>query len=151
MEKAFSASNQNFWFSLLVFAFSVAAMLGIHFPQSAADTATGLTSAVKSGNLFAVIGLLTTSVLGPVVAFIRKKPNIPASAIIGSSNFWVYLGGFLVSIAMLVGIGIPADAPQQIVNAIEAKQWGALATLAFTAIANPIWRYFRDKKLAPAT
>ena len=151
MQKVFSASSPNFWLSLMVFGFSVAALFGIKFPASPGDTAAGIAHGLAGGHPFSIIGLLTTSVAGPVIQFIRKKPNVPVASILGSANFWVYLGGFLVSIAMLLGIGIPADAPAKIAEAVLAKQWGALATLAFTAIVQPIWRYFNDKKAAGST
>lgn len=147
-KKNFTASNPNFWARLLIFAFSILALIGIKFPSDPTDLATSITTTVSGPGFIAVIGILIVSVIMPIINFVRTKPKITAANVFGSANFWIYLGSFAFGILVLFGINIPEGTADQIVAAIYEKDWNALFTVATVNILDPFIRWLKDKKTA---
>lgn len=142
----FDASNLNFWARLLIFLFSVLAMIGIKFPDAPTAMAVDITTSLSTSGFIAVVGILAVSVIMPIYNFIRTKPKINFLAVLASPNFWIYLGSFIFGIAVLYGIKIPDGTADQIVGAIYAKDWTGLFTIAIGNIVDPIVRWFRDRR-----
>lgn len=142
----FDASNLNFWARLLIFAFSVLAMIGIKFPDTPTDMAVEITTSLSSMGFIAVLGILAISVIMPLYNFFRTKPKVNFLAVLASPNFWIYLGSFVFGIAVLYGIKIPDGTADQIVAAIYAKDWTGLFSIAVANIVDPLVRWFRDKR-----
>lgn len=149
MEKNFSASNLNFWARLLIFVFSVLALIGIKFPDSAEGLATGITTALSGTGFVSVIGILVVSVIMPIINFVRTKPKLTAASVLGSPNFWIYVLSFAFGVAILFGIQIPDGTAEQVVGAIYQKDWSGLFTIAVVNILDPLIRYFRDLRNSP--
>lgn len=148
MQQSFSAANPNFWARLLIFFFSVVAMLGVQFPQSP-DVLTGnILNTLSQGGTYAVIGVLVVSVIMPIVNLIRTKPKITIYTLIGSPNFWIYTATFVAGILVLFGIKVPDGTAEAMVSAAWVKDWGALFSIAITNLLDPIIRAFVDKKKA---
>lgn len=145
-KKNFSAANPNFWARLLIFGFSVLALIGIKFPDTPASMADQITTSLSTSGFIAVLGVLAISIVMPLYNFIKTKPKINLLALIGSSNFWIYLASFVFGIAVLYGINIPDGTAEQIVGAIYAKDWSALFTIAAANIIDPFVRWLRDKR-----
>jgi len=145
-QKSFSASNLNFWARLLIFVFSVAALIGIKFPDTPTDLAVDITNSLSTSGLISVIGIIAISVIMPIYNFIRTKPTLTAAAVFGSPNFWIYALSFLFGVAILFGIQIPDGTAEQVVGAVYQKDWTGLFTIALTNIIDPIIRWFRDKR-----
>lgn len=148
--KNFDAKNPNFAARLIIFALSVLAMIGVKFPDSPDVIADNVTNALSGGGYFALITVLGISVVMPIVNFIRSKPTGNFKAIIltliGSPNFWVYLGNFIFGLVILWGVQIPNGTAEQIVGAVYAQDWTGLLLIAVANIFDPIIRYLRDKK-----
>jgi uncharacterized membrane protein len=136
----------NFWARLLIFAFSVLALIGIKFPDTPENMAYEITNMLSSAGIVAVIGILAVSVIMPIYNFARTKPNVRLSDVFGSPNFWIYVLSFLFGIAVLFGINIPEVTSEKLVTAIYAKDWTGLIVIAVTNILDPVIRWFRDKK-----
>ena len=151
MQKSnFSSSNPNFWARLLIFAFSVIALLGVQIPDPTALT-DNIVTTISGGSAYAVIGILIVSVIMPIINFVRSKPKLDLYAIIGSPNFWIYFASFILGSLVLLGIDIPDGTAEQLVGAIFAKDWGGLATIAFANLADPFIRWWRDKRQTAVT
>lgn len=148
--KNFDPKNPNFAARLIIFALSVLAMIGVKFPDSPTVIADGITNALSGGGYFALITVLGISVVMPIVNFIRSKPALNFKAIvltlIGSPNFWIYLGNFIFGLVILLGIKIPAGTADEIVGAVYGKDWTGLLLIAVTNIFDPLIRYLRDRK-----
>lgn len=142
----FSASNPNFWARLLIFVFSVLALIGIKFPDNPTAIATDITTSLSTSGFVAVLGVLAISVIMPIYNFIKTKPKLTAAAIFGSPNFWIYLLSFVFGVAVIVGINVPDGTSEQVIAAIYAKDWTALFTVAMTNIVDPLIRWFRDRR-----
>lgn len=146
MTKNFSASNPNFLASILIFLLSVGTGLGIKFGGSPDVVSGEITSAFGTGSLIAIISIMGISVIMPIYNWVKTKPKVSFFQVIGSPNNWVYFGTFLFSLAMLIGIEIPAGTSEAIVAAIVDKNWEQLFAVGFTNILNPLIRWWRDRK-----
>lgn len=144
--KNFSSANPNFWARLLIFVFSVLSLIGIQFPSDPASLANEVTTTLSNSGFIAVIGILAVSVIMPIYNFIRTKPKLTLATIFGSSNFWIYALSFVFGIAVLFGIQIPDGTAEQVIGLVYQKDWGALLTVAFVNIIDPIIRWFRDRR-----
>jgi uncharacterized membrane protein len=149
--KVFNASNPNFWARLLIFALSVLTLIGIKFPDSPAVIADQVTTVISTSGFYAVLGILVVSLIMPIYNFVKTKPNVTLSAVIGSPNFWIYALSFVFGLAVLYGIKIPDGTAEQVIGAIYQKDWIGLLNIAFINIIDPIIRFFRDKKNAQTT
>lgn len=69
-----------------------------------------------------------------------------AAACASPSATIIYAASFALGLLVMIGINIPDGTAAQLVGAIYAKDWGALVTLAFANIIDPIVRYFLDRK-----
>lgn len=144
--KNFSASNLNFWARLLIFVFSIMALIGIKLPDTPDDLATTIVTTLNGPGFIAVIGIIVISVIMPIINFVRSKPKLSLNAVLGSPNFWIYLLSFVFGIAVLFGIKIPEGTAEQTIVAIYEKDWNTLFTIAIANIFDPIVRWFRDKR-----
>lgn len=148
MNKNFSASNLNFWARLLIFVFSVLALMGIKFPSDPTTLATDISTSLTTSGFIAVSGILIVSVLMPIYNFVRTKPKISFWSLVGSANFWIYAGSFLFGLAVMLGINIPSGTAELLVGAAYAKDWTALFSIALANVLDPLVRWFMDKKKA---
>lgn len=147
-KKNFTATNPNFIARIIIFLLSVAALVGVQFPSSPEAIADNIVTTVSSGGLVAVAGILLVSVVMPIYNLVRTKPKITISTIVGSPNFWIYFFSFVLGSLVIWGINVPDGTAAEIVGAIWAKDWSALAGVAFTNVIDPIIRYFLDRKNA---
>jgi len=143
--KNFSWSSKNLWMQVIILTLSIVAGLGVELPANPADIAGSIVNTLSTSGVYAVAGILIVSVIGPVYNFIRTKPKLTLSGVLGDPNNWVYFGSFAVSLLVMVGINVPGGTAEQVVNAIFVKDWAALVTLIFGNLISPLIRYFIDK------
>lgn len=144
-QKAFSLTSKNLWFQLALLILAIGAGLGINFPSSPEAIAGDIVNTFSNSGIYAVIGILVVSVIGPVYNFVKSKPKLSLSAFIADPNNWVYIVGFLASGAILLGINIPAGTAEELVAAVFARDWAGIASVAVGSILVPLVRYFIDK------
>jgi hypothetical protein len=144
-QKAFSLSSKNLWFQVTLLLLAIAAGLGINFPSSPEAIAGDIVNTFTNSGIYAVIGILVVSVIGPIYNFIKSKPKLSLKAFVADANNWVYIVSFLASGAILLGINIPAGTAEQLVAAVFARDWAGIASVAVGSIVVPLVRYFIDK------
>ena len=144
-QKAFSLSSKNLWFQVVLLLLAIAAGLGINFPSSPEAIAGDIVNTFTNSGIYAVIGILVVSVIGPIYNFIKSKPKLSFSAFIADANNWVYIVSFLASGAILLGINIPAGTADQLVAAVFARDWAGIASVAVGSIVVPLVRYSIDQ------
>lgn len=146
MKQNFDAGNPNFWARLLIFAFSVLALIGIEFPDTPTNLAIEITTSLSTSGFISVIGILAVSVIMPIYNFIRSGAKVSLVSLLSSPNFWIYFASFVFGIAVLYGIKIPSGTSEQLIGAIYAKDWTSLFAIAIANIVDPIVRWMKDKK-----
>ena len=146
--QVFNWKSPHFTLGLITLVLGVFAVLGVNFPQAPSDVAGQIVTTISQSGYYAVLGVLAVSVLGPIILFVQKGgfKNIKAADFFGSPAFWVYLVGFLVSIAVIIGIDIPSDTAEQAVAFVFAKDWTALGTLILVNIVSPLIRFIRSQR-----
>ncbi len=148
--KNFDSQSPNFIARVLIFILSIFTLFGIQLPEAPEAISTNIINALSSGGYFALISIIGISVIMPVVNFVKSKPMLDFKSavlsLVGSPNFWIYLGNFVFGMIILYGIEIPAKTAEQLTGAIYSKDWTSMLVIAITNIFDPIVRYLRDKK-----
>ncbi len=142
-KKAFSATSYHMVFHVILAGLSIFAAFNVQFSMPLIDLADSMATTITTQGLYAVAGIILVSVVAPVYTAIQKKSF---KAIWSSPNTYIYLGSGGLSLLALAGLELPSDTPETIVNAIYAKDWGALGGILFTILASIITRYLKDKK-----
>lgn len=144
--KNFDAANPNFWARILISGLGLLAVLGIKFPSNPEVLGTDLANSFTNGGLYAVLGIITISVLMPIYNFVRSKPKVNLVAFFGSPNTWIYLVTGAFALLMYFGISIPGGTAEALVGAIFTKDFGGAITIIALNVLDPIIRWLRDKK-----
>jgi hypothetical protein len=144
-QKAFSLSSKNLWFQVALLLLAIGAGLGINFPSSPEAIAGDIVNTFSNSGIYAVVGILVVSVIGPIYNFVKSKPNLSLKAFLADANNWVYIVGFISAGAVLIGINIPAGTAEQLVAAVFARDWAAVASVAVGSVLVPLVRYFIDR------
>lgn len=145
----FNWRSPHFWLGLLSLLFGAGAVAGISFPSNPGELAGHIVTTISQNGFYSVLGLLAVSVVGPIVVFIQNGgPKITWSQFFGSTALWIYVGGFVASILIVIGIEIPAETPEQIVAAIYAKDWATLGSVVLANVLNPLIRWIKARRAA---
>lgn len=141
----FSFKSTNLWVNILNLALGALAISGVQFSQPTGDTAADIVNTLNSTGVIAVVGLVILNIVSPVYhAAIKNQFNF--KALLSSSNFWVQFGAVAVSALMLLGIDIPTGTPDQVVEAVFARDWTGLAFILLSNVMNPLIRFFKELK-----
>lgn len=151
MSKQFSFASTNLWFQVVLFALAIMAGLGIKLPSSPDAIAGDIVNTFNNSGIYAVIGILVVSVIGPVYNFIKSKPKLSLSAFIADPNNWVYFVSFIASLAVIAGIAIPPGTAENLISAVFARDWAAVASVAVGSIVVPLVRFLIDRANKPET
>lgn len=141
----FSASSPGFIYTIVVLALTFLASLGVNLSDSPDAIAGGLISSFSSGGIWALSGILLTSVLFPIYNLWRQKIPITWKNVFRSTANWIALGNVAFSAALLFGIAIPVGTVEAIVKAIGMQDWGALFNLFLVNIATPLIRWIKER------
>ncbi len=144
-QKAFSLSSKNLWFQVALLLLAIGAGLGINFPSSPEAIAGDIVNTFSNSGIYAVVGILVVSVIGPIYNFVKSKPKLSLKAFLADANNWVYIVGFISAGAVLIGINIPAGTAEQLVVAVFARDWAAVASVAVGSVVVPLVRFFIDR------
>lgn len=142
-KKAFSAASYHLVFHIIQASLAILAAFNVQFSQPISELSDAMATTISTQGVYAVAGMLIVSVLAPVYSAIQKKSF---KAIWSSANTYIYLGTGGLSLLTLVGLELPPDSPEIIVNAIFAKDWGTLGGILFTLAASIITRILKDKE-----
>lgn len=141
MKPNFSTNSPNFWASLITFILSIAALGGVNFGIDPTTLSQKLVTTLQGGSLWAVVGIVVTNLVTPIYYVIRNKAFHLS---LRSSNFWIQAVTFLISVGVMYGIGFEQQAAAGLVEAIAAKDWALLVSIAIPAIINPLVRFLKD-------
>lgn len=128
--------------SLILLAFA-ANNLGI---TADADT---IVETLQGGNRGAIFGLIVLNLLNPIMKIVSKGFKWSWD-FVKSKNFWTQLLTVVLSAASLSGISFPVDAPTELIDGIETKEFQTIAISIVINILNPVWHFFFDKPVQPA-
>jgi hypothetical protein len=122
-------------------------MFNIEFEQPIGALADSLGTTLSTQGIYAIVGILVVSVLGPIYTAISKKSVM---AIWSSISTWTYLSIAIASVLTLLGIAVPPGSAEALVAAIWAKDWATVGTIGTISFLVPLIRWIKSKSL-PAT
>jgi hypothetical protein len=105
-----------------------------------------ITSSLTQGGVYAIIGVLISSVIFPIWNFFKAGGKVTLKVVFGSVLFWVALANSALALIALTGFTIPEGTVEQVVGFVMAKDWGALITIIFTNVLNPLIRFIKEKR-----
>lgn len=144
-KKLFDAGSPGFIYTLIVSVLAIFAWAGVEFPDKPAELAGEITTLLSSGGFYAIIGVLVASVAFPIWNAAQKK-KLTFDGIFSSTLTWIALGNILFAGLALTGFLLPDGTVEQIVYAIEAKDWGSIISMLVTTIIPAVVRFIKDKK-----
>jgi uncharacterized membrane protein len=150
-KQKFDTTSPGWYYSLFVLAFTALGLLGIELPENPAEMAGKVTTTLSDGGIFAVVGVLVSSIIFPVWNFRKKGNKFNFKALAGSTLFWIALTSAVLSLTVLIGFTVPDGTAEQIILAVNAKDWGGLLSVLALNIVNPLMRYLKDKQEQPNT
>lgn len=150
-----AAKKQNFdpkspgaIYSIATLVLTALALAGVGFPESIEGISGQLQTSIQGGSYFALIGLIGGSVLFPIWNLIQKKQKFNWANIFGSTANTVAIGNALFGIVALTGFVLPDGTLEQIMAAIEVKDWGALASVIINTVIVTLVRFLKDRRAA---
>ncbi len=147
-KKQFDVTSPGFLYSLIVAVLTIFAISGIRFPTDAGTLAGEITTTLSSGGVFAIVGVLVSSVIFPVYNAIKSGLKFNLATIFGSTLTWIALGNIALSLLALYGFVLPAGTLEQIIAAIQVKDWIALGSLLVTTIVPTLVRWIKSRRTA---
>jgi hypothetical protein len=124
-KKLFDAGSPGFLYTVTVSVLAMFAWSGVEFPAKPAEIA----------------GEITTLLSGAY-----KKKALTFEGIFKSTLTWISLGNILFAGLALTGFLLPEGTVEQIVYAVEAKDWTTIISMLITTIVPAVVRFIKDKK-----
>lgn len=141
----FDAGSPGFLYTIIVSLLTIIAAAGVSFPESPADIAGDFTTLLSTSGFYAILGVIASSVAFPIWNA-YKKGSIEFKGIFSSTLTWVAIGNIVFASIALTGFTLPDGTVEALVNAVAAKDWGAIISMLFTTIVPTIVRFLKDKK-----
>jgi len=144
-KKAFDSTSPGFLYTVVVSALALFAWAGVEFPSSPADIAGEITTLLSGGGFYAILGVVAASIAFPIWNAVQKK-SLSFDGIFSSTLTWVALGNILFAGLALTGFLLPKGTVEQIVYAVEAKDWASIISILVTTIIPAVVRFIKDRK-----
>lgn len=144
-KKIFDSSSPGFLYTVVVSILALFAWAGVEFPAKPAELAGEVTTLLSGGGFYAILGVVVASIAFPIWNAVQKK-SLSFDGIFSSSLTWIALGNILFAALALTGFLLPDGTVEQIVYAVEAKDWAAIISMLVTTIIPAVVRFIKDKK-----
>lgn len=146
----FSVSSPGFLYSAIVLVLTIFAVSGVQFPSSTDQLAGEIVTTLSSSGVYAIIGVVIASVVFPIYNAVRSGLGFSLSTIFSSTLTWIALGNIVLSLLALYGFVLPEGTLEQIIAAVQTKDWMSLGSLFVTTIVPTLIRWIKDRN-KPAT
>jgi len=147
-KQVFNANSPGFIYSAIVLVLTIFAVSGIHFPSAPEVLAGDIVTTLSKSGFYSIIGVIVASVAFPIYNAIKGGVKFSLQTVFASTLTWIALGNIFISLLALTGLVLPAGTVEQIIGAVQAKDWIALGSLLVTSIIPTIVRWIKDKKAA---
>jgi hypothetical protein len=151
-KQVFNASSPGFLYTIIVAVLTIFAVSGVHFPSGPEALSGDIVTTLSNSGIYAIIGIIISSVIFPIYNAIKSGLKFSLTTIFGSTLTWIAIGNIVLSLLAIYGFVLPEGTVDQIIGAVQTKDWMALGTLFFGTIIPTIVRFIKDKKSKnPAT
>lgn len=139
--KVFDRASPGFLYTIVAGILGIFAAFGVVFPITVTELGGQITTSLTTGGIYAVIGIIISSVIFPV--WNRFKYGGP---IMASTLTWIALANIALSVIALTGFTLPAGTVEQVIGAVQAKDYFALISIVATTIIPAIVRFIKSRK-----
>lgn len=146
----FNAASPGFLYTIIVTVLTIFAVSGVHFPTSAEVLAGDITTTLSTSGIYAIIGVIISSVAFPIYNAVKSGLKFSAATIFGSTLTWIAIGNIILSLLAIYGFVLPDGTLEQVIGAVQTKDWMALGSLFFTTIVPTVVRWIKDRNKAVA-
>jgi hypothetical protein len=146
-KKKFDPKSPGFLFSLFTFVLTAFAASGISLPDDPAAIAGEITTSLSTGGIYAIFGVLITSVLLPLYNGF-KAGKFSLQSMLSSTSTWIAFGTAGFAAIAVTGFVVPTGTVEQIVAAVEAKDWMGLVSIIAINVGNTLIRFLKDRNAA---
>ena len=144
--KNFDVKSPGFIYTIIVSILVLIAGAGVHFPTATDVLAGQIMTSLSSGGIYALIGVVISGVVFPVWNAIRAKTPFSWKNYWSSTFTWIALINIVLALLALTGLVLPEGTAEQIVGAIQMKDWTSLFSLLVTTILPTVVRWIKDMK-----
>jgi hypothetical protein len=106
------------------------------------DVAGEIVTSLSSGGVYAIIGVVASSVIFPIWNAVQKGA-VSFDGIFKSTLTWIAIGNIVFSAIALTGLVLPEGTVEGLVYAIASKDWNALISMVLTTILPTVVRFFK--------
>lgn len=147
-KKVFDTSSPGFLYTIIVGFLTIFAVSGVHFPSSPELLAGDITTTLSKSGFYSIIGVIISSVAFPIYNAVKSGLKFSITTIFGSTLTWIALGNIALSLLALTGFVLPEGTLEQIIGAVQTKDWMSLIGVLVTTIIPTFVRWIKDKKKA---
>jgi len=147
-KQQFDTKSAGFIYSVTAFFLTILAMLGVGFSEPISQISGQLETSIQGANYFGLVALVGGSVLFPIWNLIQKKQKLNWKNLVSSTANIIALVNAALGLIALTGFVLPAGTVEQIVAAVQVKDWAALAAILINVVIPTIVRFIKDKKAA---
>lgn len=141
----FSVTSPGFLYSAIVLVLTIFAVSGVQFPTSTEQLAGEIVTTLSASGVYAIIGVVVASVVFPIYNAARSGLGFSLATIFGSTLTWIALGNIILSLLALYGFILPDGTLEQIIAAVQTKDWISLGSLFVTTIVPTLIRWIKDR------
>jgi len=144
--KKFDAGSPGFLYSAIVAFLTIFAVSGVSFPKEVSVLGLEITTALSTGGIYAIIGVVLTSIAFPIYNYVKGGGTFTWLGIFGKTSTWIALGNAAVAALTTVGFILPDGTVEQIIGAVQSQNWMGLISILALTVGSTLIRWLKDKK-----
>lgn len=145
-KKVFSTRSPGFLYAAIVAVLTIFAAAGVDLPQDPETLGTELVTSLSNGGIFALVGVIVSSLVFPIYNFVQSGAKFSFAAIFSKTTTWIALGVAASAAIALTGFVLPDGTVEQIVGAVATKDWMSLVSILALTVGNTLIRYIKEKQ-----
>ena len=146
--KIFDAKSPGFLYSVIIGVLTIFAVIGIQFPTPVEILAGDIETTLSTSGIYAIIGVVISSVIFPIYNAFKSGLKFNFTTVFSSTLTWIALGNIVLALLALTGFVLPDGTLEQIIGAVQTKDWISLGGLFFTTIVPTFVRWVKDRQVA---
>lgn len=145
-QKKFDVTSPGFLYSAIVAVLTIFAVSGVQLPSDPATLGQDFVTTLSTGGVIALGGVILASLIFPIYNFVKGGGKFTWAGIFGKTLTWVALGNAALSAIALSGWIIPPGTVEQVIAAVQTKDWMGLISVLALTVGTSFIRWIKEKK-----
>jgi hypothetical protein len=142
----FDTASPGFLYSAIVAFLTLFAVSGVSFPKEVSVLGLEITTALSTGGIYAIIGVVITSVAFPIYNYFKGGGTFTWLGVFGKKSTWIALGNAAVAALATGGFMLPDGTVDQIIGAVQSQNWMGLISVLALTVGNTFIRWLKEKQ-----